>query len=191
MKHVLPPEARLPEEMYKVAFALRNQLEMHLKLWVPAAPGLRAVVEFAAQHILVGPGVFDRALDVVANGSGARLRKIQRLVERPGGMIMSLDVAGKEQEDEGEEEDEDGESEEEEEDEEWEEWLDEKEEEEEIIPAGMVLPSQLLPAIFARMPLPDIQTLRLLSKEWKSTIDTPGSDFRRVKLHQHRCQTRS
>ena len=200
MEGVLPPEARLPDAMYEVAFALRNQLEMHLDLWEPAAPGLRAVVEFAAQHIVVTPGAFDRALDL-GDGAGGRAIRRHRVVEMPERMILRLEEARRELlEAEGEDEEEEDEWEEwdeEEDDEEWEEWLGEKEEdeeeeeEEEINPAGKILPSQLLPAIFARLPLPDVATLRMLSKEWRSNIDTPGSDFRQVKSHNHRFHKRS
>jgi hypothetical protein len=186
---VLPPEGRLPDEMYEVAFALRNQLDMHLELGKPAAPGLRAVVEFAAQHIVVSPGVFDGALGL-GNGSGGRPRRRHRVVERPESMMLTMEVGERQQENEGEMMEEDDEEWEqwleEEEDEDWEEWLGEKEEEEEIITPGMLLPSQLLPEIFARLPLPDVENLRYLSKEWKSNLDTPGSAFRQVKFHKHR-----
>lgn len=177
MEGVLPPEARLPDQMYEIAFALRNQLESHLDLWEPASPGLRAVLEFAQQHIAVIPGQFDRALDV-GDGSGARPIRRHRVVELPERMVLMLEQAEREQAHLPEE----GESEEGEQ--EWEEW--ETEEEEEEYGPGLLpsifgrMPSALLPSIFARLPLPDIKNLRLLSKEWKSKIGTPGSDFRQV-----------
>ena len=45
---------------------------------------------------------------------------------------------------------------------------------------GDILPQELKQLIFARLPLPEIKHLRVLSKEWKSSIDTAGSLFREV-----------
>ncbi|KAG0612455.1 hypothetical protein M758_6G029100 [Ceratodon purpureus] len=45
---------------------------------------------------------------------------------------------------------------------------------------GEVLPLELKQLIFARLPLPQIKSLRFLSKEWNRSVTSPGSLFRQI-----------